>query len=103
MLRFVPRDRRAAGECQLPARANRRDARLDFVRIDSLRRRAFQAEQNRLVGAVSFAGQRERSVQPHFDFGAAIEHARRRAAARRTAAPPASARSSASSTARCRS
>jgi len=60
---LVEADRMAAEEGQLAAGADRRDQRAHAVRVDPLRRLAFQAEEDGPVGAVPAAGRGERAEE----------------------------------------
>src|SRR5207245_281734 len=74
---FVEKDRVASVEGKHLLLADALHLGLDLVRIDTVGRLAGKAEQNRAVGAVSAAGQGERSVKIDDDAGGLFQLAAR--------------------------
>lgn len=71
----VEREFPPARQLQAARRADPLDARGQGVHIDALRCFAFKAKHEGPVGAVTFAGQRERAINMHLDPGRAVQKA----------------------------
>ena len=75
VLRLVERHRMTAEQRQAPGRAHAGDDAAGGIGVDLVRQLAAQAQDDRLVGVMALAGQRQRAVERGLDPGGALEQA----------------------------